>query len=427
MDTIAELFAGIPGVEEISDNFAPLQQVQPFSINAHIHLPPNFSAFDTIEQAVGLASEQGLGILGASNYYDYSIYPTFSQLAQKAGILPLFGIEIIALLDDLVQAGVKLNDPGNPGKMYICGKGITRFHPLSEQASELLNTIRKQDSERMALMVDRLRTVFAAVGLETGLDAEAVQARIVARHGSPRETVYLQERHIAQAFQEVLFEQVTAGNRLEFLTNLYGATPRAGVEDSVGVQNEIRSQLMKSGKAAYVEETFVDFDHAYALILALGGIPCYPTIADGTSPICPFEAPVSELITKIKARNIHFAEFIPVRNNPEVLEEYVLAMREAGLVVTAGTEHNTLDKLPLAPTCRKGQPIPQSVNAIFWEGACVVVAHQYLKAKGHAGFVDESGTPNPTYPTAEERIVAFRRIGERVLEAYRDLNPMPIS
>ena len=28
--------------------------------NAHIHLPPNFSAFDSVEQAVSLAAEQGL-------------------------------------------------------------------------------------------------------------------------------------------------------------------------------------------------------------------------------------------------------------------------------------------------------------------------------------------------------------------------------
>ena len=28
---------------------------------------------------------------------------------------------------DLRDAGIKVNDPGNPGKTYLCGKGITRF------------------------------------------------------------------------------------------------------------------------------------------------------------------------------------------------------------------------------------------------------------------------------------------------------------
>src|SRR6185436_12289843 len=107
------------------------------------------------------------------------------------GILPLFGLEIIALLEDLASAGVKINDPGNPGKMYICGKGITRFAAMSPEAAELLNVIRRKDSERMARMTTRLAEVFAAAGLDTGLDEEAVKARVVRRHDVPLETVYL--------------------------------------------------------------------------------------------------------------------------------------------------------------------------------------------------------------------------------------------
>src|SRR5678816_3165450 len=87
-------------------------------VNAHIHLPPNFSAFDTVEQAVRLAAEQNVGILGTSNYYDYHVYREFAETASRHGIFPLFGIETMALLGDLARDGVKLNDPGNPGKMY---------------------------------------------------------------------------------------------------------------------------------------------------------------------------------------------------------------------------------------------------------------------------------------------------------------------
>ena len=36
--------------------------------NGHIHLPPNFSAFESVRQAVDLAAEQGVTVLGASNY-----------------------------------------------------------------------------------------------------------------------------------------------------------------------------------------------------------------------------------------------------------------------------------------------------------------------------------------------------------------------
>jgi len=390
-------------------------------LNAHVHLPPNFSAFETTRQAVELADAQDVRVLGASNYYDYSVYGELAALATARGIFPIFGLEIIALVNDLVQAGVKVNDPGNPGKYYFCGKGITRFAPMTGEARGLLQVIRDNDSARMALVADKLAAVFAAGGLETGLDAEAVKDRIVARHGSPRETVYLQERHVAQAFQEVLFERVAEDERVAFLGRVYGVPPKAKPNDAVGTQNEIRSQLLKSGKPAYVPETFVDFDHAYRLVLALGGIPCYPTLADGAAPLTGYEASPDSLIADLQARGIAGAEFIPNRNTPEVLSRYVHAMRRAGLFVTAGTEHNTLDLLPIAPTCLDGRPIPEDVQEIFWEGACVLVAHQYLTLLGQPGFVDGEGMPDPASPSADARIAAYYALGAAVLARFEEV------
>ena len=388
-------------------------------VNAHIHLPPNFTAFETVTQAVELADAAGVRVLGASNYYDYSVYAEFAGLAGQRGIFPLFGLEIIARIDDLAQRGVKINDPGNPGKMYLCGKGITRFDPMDAEAAPLLQTIRDNDSARMSLVTEKLASVFAGVGLETGLDAEAVKSRIVARHGVPRETVYLQERHVAQAFQETLFETVPEDARTALLERVFGATPKARPDDAVGIQNEIRSHLMKSGKPAFVAETFVNFDHAYRLILALGGIPCYPTLADGASPLTAYEASPDALIADLKSRGVPSAEFIPNRNSPEVLSHYVHALRDAGLFVTAGTEHNTRDLLPLAPTCAGDIPIPDDLQAIFWEGACVVAAHQYLTAQGEPGFVDSAGNPNPAYPSTDVRIAAFANLGAAVIDQYQ--------
>ena len=90
------------------------------------------------------------------------------------------------------------------------------------------------------------------------------------------------------------------GSARQRLRRYLGVPAKADREDAVKIQNEIRSHLMKAGKPAYVEETFVSFDDACRLILELGGIPCYPTLADGTSPICPFETPVEKLIDEIK-------------------------------------------------------------------------------------------------------------------------------
>jgi hypothetical protein len=390
-------------------------------VNVHVHLPPNFSAFTTVADAVALARAQGVSVLGANNYYDYDVYGEFATLAGEAGVFPVFGLEIIALIDELLKAGVKLNDPGNPGKIYVCGKGITRFAPFSDEAMAILQVIRRNDSARMREMVEKLEQTLASRGTPTGLSESAVIDRVVRRHGSKREQVYLQERHVCQAFQEALFARLPAAGRSQAIATLLGmAKPSFGDDDAVKIQNEIRSHLLKNGKPAYVPETFIDFPRAAKLILALGGIPCYPLLADGVNPITPFEAPVATLIQNVKQLGVHAAEFIPLRNSPEVLVEYVPALRRAGLVVTAGTEHNTLDLVPVPPTALGGEPIPAKVAAIFWEGACVVVAHQFLSLHGEVGYVTASGEPNPAYPDADTRIRSLAKLGAAVLERYAE-------
>ena len=140
--------------------------------------------------------------------------------------------------------------------------------------------------------------------------------------------------------------------------------------------------------------------------LALGGIPSYPVLADGVSPITDYEQSPGALIADLKTRGIPAAEFIPSRNTPTVLSEYVHVLREAGLFVTAGTEHNTLELLPLAPACLGGVPIPEDIQEIFWEGVCIVAAHQDLTARGLPGFAPGSS------------LGEFRALGESVLARF---------
>jgi hypothetical protein len=345
-------------------------------VNTHIHLPPNFSAFNTVDEAIDQAGREGIEILGASNYYDFTVYEAFSHKAAQHGIQPLFGIEIVCRLQDLVDAGVKINDPGNPGKMYICGKALTRFKEPSKRAAELLDKIRSGDEQRIAKMVKLLKDVFEESAIDIDLDSTAIIAWVAKQFGVPKSTVVLQERHVAQAFQEALFEQVSFHRRSKRMSALFDATSKVDPSDSVGVQSEIRTYLMKAGKPAFVEENFVTFSEACELIKELGGFVSYPVLADGMNPISEFESDPAELATKLSDLGIEAAEFIPNRNKPEVLEAYAKALAAKGFSLSAGTEHNTTERIAVMPECKGGVPIPMDLQEIFVQGARRQVAHQ---------------------------------------------------
>jgi hypothetical protein len=383
--------------------------------NTHVHLPPNFSAFETVAQAVDLAAAQGLRLLGASNYYDFTVYAELATRCLAKGIYPLFGLEILTMQEDLRRSGTRVNDPGNPGKTYLCGKAITRFGEMTPRGAELLDGIRSRDGQRMAEMTAALSKACGERGFPLNMTADDVVAMIVARHGSPRETVHLQERHVAMALEERIARRTKPSERAAVLRDLFGAPPKCDPIDGVAVQGEIRSHLMKSGKPAFVPETFGALADSVQLILELGGIPSYPVVADGCKPATEFEASPEALLAGVQKLGIHAVEFIPIRNSAAALEAFVPALRAAGLLVTAGTEHNTLDLLAMEPLCADGSPVPPAVAAIFWEGACVCAAHQHLVLHGETGFVDAAGKPNSSFATADERIKSLAAIGAALI------------
>jgi hypothetical protein len=385
--------------------------------NTHVHVPPNFSAFDSVEDAVRGAAAEGVRVMGVSNFHDHRIYRRFADASIAAGIVPLFGVELISVDDDLLATATKVNDPGNPGRIYLCGKGASPFRPRTSTAEALMRRARAADADRMRRMVPLLRDRFAEAGLRTGLTDEGIAEDVAERAGVPRDWVVLQERHVAQAFQEALFLVLAPDRRAPVLQRAFGGASGAPVEDAVAVQGEIRARLMKAGRPAFVPESPVSFADAYRLVLELDAIPCYPTLADGASPVCQWETPPETLAQRVLARGLHAAELIPIRNRPEVVDAYVTAFRAAGIIVTAGTEHNTSQRIPMEPLCVDGSRPSDAVRDIFWEGTCVVAAHQWLRTRGQPGFTDQSGRPNGAFPDAETRIRSFAERGAELIAA----------
>ena len=386
--------------------------------NTHVHLPPNFSAFDDVASVVARARAEGVVAVGSSNYFDFRVYRPFADLAAQAGIAALHGTEIITVQEDLQADGTLVNDPGNPGRTYMCGKALAGFETPGPVAQSLMQTIRRTSEARMAEMWFRLGSCARDAGVAGVPALDEIVSETSVRNDVPIEWVSLQERHLARAMQEAIDARVGARVRVEVLGRLLGGPIVPSVAaDPIALQDAIRSKLMKAGKPAFVPEAAVSFEDAYRLVLALDGIPCYPTLADGASPVCKFEDPADSLAERILDRGVFMAELIPVRNAPEVVEHYVGAFRKAGVLVLGGTEHNTQRMIPLDPTCRGGVPLSNSVREAFWEATCVVAAHQHLRQSGKLGYVDENGRLASGFADAATRLRYFRELGEEVIAA----------
>ncbi|MEJ5171694.1 MAG: hypothetical protein WHU10_11960, partial [Fimbriimonadales bacterium] len=287
---LTQLLAGIRVAE-------PRWDPTPRPHNAHVHLPPNFSGFGSVEEAVSQAKAEGAVLLGAANYYDYSVFESFARRCLDAGVFPLVGTEILTWMDDCARQGWLVNDPGNPGKAYLCGKAIARCSEPTPWASDKLRQIREADSARLEAMTERFESLARNAGLSLRITAEEIRRRVARRHGVPESTVVLQERHLAMAAAEAL-----ASVDADAAGRLLGCDPPS---DPVRLQNELRSRLLKAGKPAYVEERFVPFEEGARLVRELGGVPCYPAIMDGIpGGPSPFERTPEELARNLLERGI---------------------------------------------------------------------------------------------------------------------------
>ena len=358
-------------------------------VNTHVHFPPNFSAFHTVADAIEVASAEGVAAIGISNFYDQQVYARFVEQAEAAGIVALFGLEFITLDPGLEATGTLVNDPANPGRVYFCGKGISPFRDKPAEAAAIAAAIRADNDGRATAMIAQLAAHFAAHGLDTGLTAASVAADVAARTDVPVEWVSLQERHIARAFQEAL-AGMPLDERASVLAAAYGSPSGVDLDDPVALQGELRSRLLKVGTPGYVPEVPLSFADAYAYVLAMGGIPTFPILADGAKELSPFEYPAEQLAQRLRERGVYAAELIPLRNRSVLVDEYVQALTAAGVIVMGGTEHNTADRIPYLPAAVDG-PVSDAARAAFWEATCVVAAHQHLVAAGEPGYVDAEG------------------------------------
>ena len=92
-------------------------------VNAHLHTPYSFSAFRDIDDALDRAATEEVKVVGINDFYTTKGYEEWAEGCRKRNLYPLFGIEFISLNEADQKAGLRVNDPANPGRTYLTGKG----------------------------------------------------------------------------------------------------------------------------------------------------------------------------------------------------------------------------------------------------------------------------------------------------------------
>lgn len=386
------LLYSFPSIEELAVKMKGLHAPVFREANGHIHTPYSFSAFDSLKTIFSMAGDEGIAVLGINDFFVTDGYDVFYLECLRNNIFPLFNIEFIGLMKKEQKSGIRINDPNNPGRIYFCGKGLDYPCSIGMIDRFQLDRVRKESQKQVRMMIDRLNSLIEPVNPSLMLSYKDIKKRYA------RELV--RERHLAKAVRILASENFPdPEDQIGFIEKIYGGKKSKFMPDNpAALENEIRSNLLKAGGAAFVKEgesSFMDLERIINLIIRAGGIPCYPVLLDDNSGnYTEFERDPEKLCSSLTDAGVGCIELIPGRNDINALRDFVEFFSKKGFVVTFGTEHNTPELMPLTISARGAVPLDDTLRKTAWEGICVIAAHQYLRAKGRQGFVLDDGNPS---------------------------------
>ena len=330
-------------------------------VNAHLHTPFSFSAFRDIDDALDRAVAEKVKVVGINDFYTAEGYEEWADGCRKRGLFPLFGIEFISLNEEDQKAGLRVNDPGNPGRTYISGKGLLQPFKLDEPYASELTNVRNEANKQVEAMCEKLNGILTGKNASFILDIDWIKENLT--KGSVR------ERHLAKALRLKVYENCDDNPTCikNLLREIFGGKElKSDTDNLAGVENEIRANLLKSGGLAFVPET-----------------------AEGN--YTDFERDLEHVAEQLTERGFHSVEFITTRNDMNLLENYASYLHDQGFIVTLGSEHNSPSMEPIELFARNQTPLSDKLIRINYEGACVIAAHQHLVTQGLSGYVDEQG------------------------------------
>jgi hypothetical protein len=351
--------------------------------NNHVHTNHSFGVFRSPCDAVWRALEAGVEVYGINDFFTTSGHAEFAAACSAVALPATFNIECIAMDREAEAAGVLTNDPGNPGKTYLCGKGVTR--PNETRAAATLAAIRGFQEQRNRALIAALDVHFRTHSSAPG----PTWANVVDQTPYGNTT----ERHVAKAALNTIqaIAARTSGLRAEdafatLFSNIVGTAPKPTDAEQ---QNQIRANLLKAGKPCYAPEdpaAFPSVADIRTVFLQLGSIPTYPVLGN---PETGGERSIADLCDRLQGWGFHALELIPARNTDIRVAQVCDEAKRRGWPVFDGTEHNTPAMEPLLTTWG----MDARFKPRFQDGALVLLGHQALTSAGGSGYLDQAGHP----------------------------------
>jgi hypothetical protein len=323
----------------------------------------------------------------------------------------------MGLIKQYQNNGIRVNDPNNPGRIYMSGKGLLYPFRLRKELLDKIIRVREASNKQTEQMTLKANHYFTEKGIPIKLDYDTIQKNYTKG--------LVRERHISKAIRlEIERLQIDRLEVREFLKKLYnGRATAVETENFSALENEIRNNLLKAGSPAFVAEdknAFLDIDEIIEIIIDSGGIPCYPALLDDSmGNYTDFEKDWDNMHRELTAMNIGCIELIPPRNSQETLYKFVKYFNERKYIITFGTEHNTPEMTNLTVSCRHNDPLRDYLLKITYKGSCVIAAHQHVKKFGvksselrvlEGGYLDENNKPK------REHINEFAEYGNKIIK-----------
>ena len=174
-----------------------------------------------MKQVFEMAREEQVRVLGINDFYTMAGYEEFHDLAADYKLFPMFNIEFMGLLKDEQKNGIRVNDPTNPGRTYLSGKGLDFPVNLEGNSLKKLENVRTESLNQTRKMVELASKQLQAADPGLSLDYDDILEHYT--RGMVR------ERHIARVIRIKIFEKYDGEEqRKAILKKLYN-----GKESSV--------------------------------------------------------------------------------------------------------------------------------------------------------------------------------------------------